>query len=155
MAKAKAKAKEKQKSNAGYEEVALSKIPSTKPPSDKDFELLPGAFPDKWEPKKAGDVIIGMLVACKAVDFSTSKKEDWRRIGTFQTQDGENFTYWDCAALRTLFDYGKELLGTWVRLVYKGERKIKGQRQLMKDIEVALDKHGTEVLKKLLNDVSF
>ena len=113
--------------------AALKKV--TK--DESGYSELKSNFPESWN-FNLNPVLSGSVIDMKTVPVKRGKKIDDVRLLLVETMDGD-VCVWESAALTRLFDL-ENVIGTRIRLVYKGEIDIKGQKQPMHDIRIYVKK---------------
>ena len=104
---------------------------------ESGYYELKGNFPDSWN-ITLNPVLSGTVIDMKNVPVKRGKKIIDVRLLLVETIEGD-ICVWESAALTRLFDL-ENIIGTRIRLEYKGEINIKGQKQPMHDIRVYVKK---------------
>lgn len=111
MAKAKATARKLAKSTSGN-------VP-------KGMKALSGSFAPSWDPEKV-PTLEGSFGAIKTVPLKQGSKTVDRRCVEFTANDGERYTVWESAGLKTMFEEVEPGTGVYIHFDGYGEAK-KGQ----------------------------
>lgn len=94
-----------------------------------------GSFPDIYDFTKH-NVLEGTVSQIKTVTTRRGKKLDKSRIAYIANTDGEVFGVWESAALREFMGQIKK--GDEVFIRFNGLKKIKGQKNPMKDFTTGI-----------------
>lgn len=108
-----------------------SKVKHSAPMFDipEGYKITSTNFAAPWDYKK-NNILEGEVVEIKEVKKGGKIKKD-TRIMTVQNGSGEPVAVWESSALRVLFDQVEE--GSEIFIKYRGERKVKGQKNPMHD----------------------
>lgn len=82
-------------------------------------------------------IVQGEVVEIKDIPKAPPKIKRDTRVMVLKTKAGLR-TVWDAAQLHGLFDMGKKIIGKAVFIQFTGTKKIKGQRNPMKEFSVAV-----------------
>lgn len=88
-------------------------------------------FPDIYDFAKKKKPLIGIVSSVKTVSIRRGKKLVQSRIAYIVDSDGVLWGVWQSAALEGFFQQMKK--GQEVKIEYRGLKKIKGQKNAMKD----------------------